>query len=412
MGRPAEGSGSGHVNAAPNELTTPLGHSRPAPRGPGRLPFVLRAALLVSGFGILAAFAGTALYGDQKGGRPVARAEIAVRPAADRASSPSNDTRTASAEPSRRDAEAVEAASGVSVVRPAGTSAPASVIVRVPEPASATLARSPDPRLIEKARNGLLPRIGPDGARALDVYARPPAGLPDGAQPSGRIAIVLGGLGISRTATEDAISGLPGPVSLAFAPYGQDLERHAERARAAGHEVLLQVPMEPFDYPDSDPGPHTLIAAAKPAENIDRLHWAMGRFTGYVAIMNYMGAKLTSDERALAPILREAGQRGLGVLDDGSSSRSLVAALAGETRAARADMVLDAVPRADLIDKALEKLEAQASGSGAIVVATASALPVTLDRIGRWAKGLEARGILLVPASAALADRPRESARR
>jgi hypothetical protein len=164
---------------------------------------------------------------------------------------------------------------------------------------------------------------------------------------------------------------------------------------------MLQVPMEPFDYPDSDPGPHTLLAAAKPADTLDHLHWSMARFTGYVGVMNYMGAKLTSDERALGPILRELGGRGLGFLDDGSSSRSVVTALAGQTPAARADLVLDAVPRADLIDKALARLEAIAA-SGRIAVATASALPVTVDRIARWSEGLSARGILLVPASAAL----------
>ena len=47
--------------------------------------------------------------------------------------------------------------------------------------------------------------------------------------------------------------------------------RHRSRrdrggARASdGHEVMLQVPMEPFDYPDNDPGPHTLDGAGEPA---------------------------------------------------------------------------------------------------------------------------------------------------
>ena len=86
--------------------------------------------------------------------------------------------------------------------------------------------------------------------------------------------------------------------------------------------------MEPFDYPDSDPGPHTLTTRAKPQENLDKLHWALGRFTGYTGVVNFMGAKLTSDEAALAPILREIGGRGLVFLDDGSSSRSLVGAVA------------------------------------------------------------------------------------
>ncbi|HYF55449.1 MAG TPA: divergent polysaccharide deacetylase family protein, partial [Salinarimonas sp.] len=179
------------------------------------------------------------------------------------------------------------------------------------------------------------------------------------------------------------------------------------RARDDGHEVFLQVPMEPFDYPDNDPGPHTLTVKARAAENLDRLHWTMGRFAGYVGVVNFMGARLTADEASLAPILREIGARGLGFLDDGSSSRSQSLTAAGRTGvpAARAERVLDAVPRAEEIDRELARLE-EAARRGGVAIATASALPLTVERIARWAKGLEAKGILLVPASAAMRGDP------
>ena len=400
---------------AANDLIQPLGLHRGGPRPGSRWWAILQVAVIGAGCAAVVGFVGAALYGDPMGGRPLARAEIVAEAPASLPAALGPDAVVAAgaaAEPPRRAAETVEAASGVSVVRPAGTSAPSSIVVQIPDEPAGRLSPAPDGRLIERSRHGILPRIASDGARAVDVYARPAGTLPGGATPVGRVAIVVGGLGIGRNATQDAIARLPGAVTLAFAPYGADLDRTAASARSAGHEIMLQVPMEPFDYPDSDPGPHTLTVAARPADNMDHLHWAMGRFTGYVGLMNYMGAKLTADERALGPILREAGERGLGVLDDGSSSRSVLSTLGGETRTARAVVVLDAVPRADLIDKALEKLEA-AAASGRVAVATASALPVTLDRIARWAERLEARGILLVPVSAALASGPpRASARR
>ncbi|MDB5592291.1 MAG: divergent polysaccharide deacetylase family protein [Enterovirga sp.] len=387
-----------------DELTAPLGlEPRPEPRSWALARSAAVTGAVCCGALIGASFVVTALYGDPLGGRPSVRVAIlAPNPAEAKAPAvaAAPERGAPSRDPVRRDAGTVEAESGVSVVRPDGTSAPGSIVVRVPDDAGSTPPAA-DPRLIEKTRTGSLPRLGPGGLRPLDVYARPEGELPGGARPTGRIAIVVGGLGIGVSATEDAVARLPAPVTLAFAPYGQDLVRLVGRARQDGHEVMLQVPMEPFDYPDSDPGPHTLLAAAKPADTLDHLHWSMARFTGYVGVMNYMGAKLTSDERALGPILRELGGRGLGFLDDGSSSRSVVTALAGQTPAARADLVLDAVPRADLIDKALARLEAIAA-SGRIAVATASALPVTVDRIARWSEGLSARGILLVPASAAL----------
>ena len=191
-------------------------------------------------------------------------------------------------------------------------------------------------------------------------------------------------------------------MTLAFAPYGSDLDRQVAGAREGGHEVMLQAPMEPFDYPDNDPGPHTLTARAKAQENIGHLHWAMGRFAGYVGIINFMGAKLTADQGALAPILREIGSRGLVFVDDGSSSRSVVGQVGStvETPTARADMVLDGVPRPDAIDRQLERLEQLARQRG-LAIASASALPVTVDRIAQWARTLEARGVLLVPVSSA-----------
>jgi polysaccharide deacetylase 2 family uncharacterized protein YibQ len=399
------------LDTTSDELTRPLGRPRAEPK-----PAFAWAAVRWAGIGAAAAAVGlfgyVQLFGDPRGGVPKVAVEIETRPPAKTASAaaPAPSLERAGAGP--QTASEVEGASGVSVVRPDGSVAPQSIIVRVPDEATLALNPAPDKRLIEVTRSGTLPRIGPDGARPLDVYARPAAGLPGGATPTARVAIVVGGLGISQSATLDAIAKLPPPVTLAFAPYGQNLDRMAARARESGHEIMLQVPMEPFDYPDSDPGPHTLIASARPAENMDHLHWAMGRLTGYVGLMNYMGGKLTSDAQALAPILKEVGARGLGFLDDGSSSRSVVTASRGETPVFRAEIVVDASGRPDGIDRALERLETAARG-GAIAVGTATALPLSVERIARWAKGLEARGILLVPASAALRGAaPRESAAR
>ena len=174
------------------------------------------------------------------------------------------------------------------------------------------------------------------------------------------------------------------------------------RARARdGHEVLLQVPMEPFDYPDNDPGPQTLLTSLDAEQNLDRLHWLMSRFQGYVGIANFMGARFTASEQALAPVLRETAKRGLIYVDDGSSPRSLAGQIAGANNLpfAKADVVLDAVPTPAEIDRALARLEAvgaRARHRGRHRLRAAGA-----DRPHRqWAKAAEARGIVLVPITA------------
>jgi uncharacterized protein len=268
-----------------------------------------------------------------------------------------------------------------------------------------------DQRLSESSRHGPLPKIAADGKRAADVYARPVKGIP-GKPNAPRIAIVVAGLGIGGAATAEALGKLPGPVTLAFAPYGSNLPELAARARADGHEILLQVPMEPFDYPDNDPGPQTLLTSLDAGQNIDRLHWLMSRFQGYVGIANHMGARFTSSEPALAPVLREASKRGLIYLDDGSSQRSLVSQIAGANNLTfgRNDAVLDAVPTAADVDRALGRLETLARERGT-AVGMASALPMSIERIANWAKTAEARGLLLVPISAVM-KRPAADTRK
>ena len=270
-------------------------------------------------------------------------------------------------------------------------------------------ARAPsEQRLIETTAHGAVPRIAPDGARPADAYAQ--ALAPAQARKTGpRIAIVLGGLGVSPGVTRQVIEKLPGAVTLAFLPYASDVEGLVSSARAGGHEVLLQTPMEPFDYPDNDPGPQTLLTTLSTGQNIDRLMWLMSRFQGYVGVINYMGARFTSTEAALAPVLKETARRGLVYIDDGSSPRSLAGQIAGANNLpfAKAEVALDAVPAPAHIDRALAKLEALARQQGS-AVGYSSPLLASIERIAQWAKTVEARGFVLVPITA-IANKPKSS---
>jgi len=269
-------------------------------------------------------------------------------------------------------------------------------------------AAAAESKLLEASRHGPIPRVSLDGARPLVAYARPVAESAATANLP-RIALVIGGLGIGTKNTTEAMSKLPAPVTFAFTPYGTDIEKVAARARVDGHELLLQIPMEPFDYPDNDPGPQTLLTSLAPEQNIDRVHWLMSRFQGYVGVTNYMGSRFTASDAAFAPVLREVAKRGLMYLDDSSSPRSLAGQIAGANSLpfAKAGVVLDTVPTPNEIDRALARLEGLARDGG-IAVGIASALPVSIARIAKWAKSAEARGFLLVPISAVV-NKPKAS---
>ena len=258
-------------------------------------------------------------------------------------------------------------------------------------------AAAADKELLQKTHEGMIPKIASDGTRAFARYAAP-LKVPANRKDAPRIAIIVGDLGISATATAAALAKLPAPVTLAFAPYGSNLETLATQARRTGHEVLLQVPMEPLDYPNNDPGPRTLLTSLSNDQNIERLHWLMARFEGYVGLASYMGARFTASNQALTPVLRETAKRGLIYVDDGSSPRSIAGQVASTLNLpfAKADSVLDAVPTPIEIERALTRLEMAARAHG-VAVGYASAQQGAITTISRWAKTIESRGFLLVP---------------
>jgi len=273
---------------------------------------------------------------------------------------------------------------------------PTAVPTNITQPVYAGRALVADPALIENTAQGPLPKIGADGTPPLRAYAAPAL---DNGHP--RIAIVVSGLGISAKATAEALATLPPQVTLAFAPYASDVQRWVAEARREGHEVLLEVPMEPFDFPDSDPGPHTLRSGVAEDANTERLVWSLTRFTGYTGVTNLLGGRLMSDSDSLEPVMTYLARRGLLFYDNGNATHSAapdVAARAG-VPFAQASSTIDSIQTAMEIDRQLSDLETRARAGG-----TASGAgflyPVTVQRVANWAQGLPSRGFVLVPASA------------
>ncbi|WP_114389882.1 divergent polysaccharide deacetylase family protein [Notoacmeibacter marinus] len=262
------------------------------------------------------------------------------------------------------------------------------------------LSGQPKPALVEPSPAGLLPKIGPDGERPFDAYRRPAEAI-DG--PA--IALIMGGLGLSQTGTQHAIRTLPGPVTFAFAPTGNSLSRWQQDARAGGHELLLQLPMEPFGYPGTNPGLGTLLADAEPDETLILTRKALASMTNYAGIINYMGGRFLTENAALQPVMKEIAGRGLMFVDDGTAPASQAGRLAAREGApfVMAGDPVDAIRKPEMIRRALAALEARAKEGGP-VIATASAFRVTVDELARWMDAAEARGIRFVPVSALAQD--------
>jgi polysaccharide deacetylase 2 family uncharacterized protein YibQ len=321
--------------------------------------------------------------------KPEKAGETAAEATADGAADTAADTTATPAESESPEATA-DTATALQITLVAPQFAPAEEIIAL---------APPDPALLQETSRGALPIIGPDGREPWQEYGRKVG--PAGDDP--RLAVIVMGLGLSSAATIRAIN-LPKEVTLSFSPYGANLESDVAAAREAGHEVLLDLPMEPISYPADDPGPHTLLTSLNPSDNIARLEWLLGRFKGYVGVINHMGSRFTASPEPLRPILHALKERGLMFVDSRSTSKSVAAGLAKQMELPRAinDRFLDHEPTRGAIDQSFAEAEGTARARGVALV-VARPFPVTLERMAAWLPILASRGIEIVPVTA-LAD--------
>lgn len=217
-----------------------------------------------------------------------------------------------------------------------------------------------------------------------------------------RVALVVSGLGLSRAATEAAIRQLPGAVTLSFTPYSRQLNEWIALARAYGHEVLIDLPMEPVSYPEDDPGPQALLTALSPAQNRSRLDWALKRASGYVGVVPVMGSRFTASEAHIEPILEDLKARGLIFLDNRASDDSVardVATRIGLPNAVNARFLDRTQASRVAVDERLKQLERIARTEGS-AVAIGRPFPVTIELLREWTKKLDEKGLMLAPISA------------
>ena len=254
----------------------------------------------------------------------------------------------------------------------------------------APLAAAPIAGLTVSGPHGLLPIVAADGRTPAQAYSRP---FTDSGKP--KIALVIGGLGLNAASTKKAIENLPPEVTLSFVPYAEGLQGWIDLARANGHEVLLEIPMEPMDYPENDPGPYTLLAQASPDDVNKRLEWLLSRAQGYFGVTNYLGSRFLASDAAAAVFTGAVKRRGLAFLDDGQGARVRSTGLPR----ASADRVLDDQLSGEAISHQLLALEQEAKTQGAALGA-GFAYPVTVQQVSKWAEGLAQRGYQLAPASA------------
>lgn len=241
----------------------------------------------------------------------------------------------------------------------------------------------------------------PPSKAPADIYARDfsnPQGLPV-------VSLVIGGLGINSTQTRLAIDTLPADVTLSFAPDASRLDYWIKTARADGHEVLIELPMEAYEYGRMSMRADTLIAGADEKANLAKLGKVLSRASGYFGVINYQGAKFGADAASVDPVFDVLAERGLAFIDDGSVHKATFGQVADSKglRFARAAGPVDTRQSPQDIAAELMELETIAREHGGAIGA-GFAFPVTIEAASLWIDTLEEKGLVLAPVSSLVPD--------
>ncbi|MEB3702847.1 Divergent polysaccharide deacetylase family protein [Candidatus Bealeia paramacronuclearis] len=230
---------------------------------------------------------------------------------------------------------------------------------------------------------------------AFQKYAQPTA-VADGAAVA---ALIITNLGLDPKLLDQAKSSFPKEVTFALNPGSPNLSQLIKDLRADGREVILMVPMEPLDYPQSDPGPNLLLTSINPEDNLGRLRETLKTADGIVGVTNFMGEAFVRSIEHVRPILSLLKEGGYLVMDTTLSEKSEIPPLS--TELGMQNLLVKSQSFEDLTDSkfraaALSNVERLAKRDMS-VIAYAPAFPKDVETLSDWSKGLKEKGITLVP---------------
>lgn len=250
-------------------------------------------------------------------------------------------------------------------------------------------------KLTEQSENGVLPVIGADGTKPWKYYAKP-ANYKKGTPV---IAIIVTGLGQNKIVTENAVN-LPEMISLSFTPYSRDTAGWGKASRLTGHETLIDLPLEPSNYPVTDPGPKGLLISKGPQENEKRLEWIMSRYPTGIGFVTSQNEHFSGDVEGFKLLLQSIANRGLLIIMGAEPHKSETKTLveSSTTPLVVADMLIDEELSASAMQMRFTSLEVLAKKRG-YAVGILQPYPISIEQLRSWAETLKDKGIILVPVS-------------
>lgn len=254
-----------------------------------------------------------------------------------------------------------------------------------------------------QARHGLSSLFWTSGRPAAEARpARVAALLPPAPPAAGgapRMAVIVDDLG-SRRDVFDLVREIGRPIAVGVLPELPLSAWIAAEASRVGLEVLLDLPMEPYRYPEMDPGPGALMMAMPPAELARRVSTHLAALPTATGATNHMGSRMTEDRARMRAALEPLATRRLVFVDALTSNHSVAfeEARGLGVRAGRRQVVVDPAGGEARERERLDEAGRLALERGEAIV-LAHGHPLTLRLLKEYVPKWEATGIRLVPVS-------------
>lgn len=215
------------------------------------------------------------------------------------------------------------------------------------------------------------------------------------------VSIVVVDYGLSETTSHSMLANLPAEISFVLTPYAHDAASWGAKAREAGHEFWLSMPMETQNPTAQDAGPLAIMVNASLEENNSRLFTLMSSTSGYAGLVSQKDHRFVKTDMDVSPVMKQVFGRGLAFAESNPAIPAYGLSLAMEFAYPYVQNTfwIDASLRSADIDRVIRQIERQAQSKGR-VVAFVHPYPVAIRKIQDWLDKAEDNNIQIAPLSA------------
>ncbi len=172
-----------------------------------------------------------------------------------------------------------------------------------------------------------------------------------------KIVIIIDDLGYDKRIADKFIN-LNSDLTFSILPHSPFQREIASSAHQKGYEVMLHLPMEPFEYPEINPGKGAILSSMSPDELIAQLENNLSTLPFIKGVNNHMGSKITSTSTQMYQIFSILKKKNLYFIDSRTTPKTLCKPSARllQLPFAQRDIFLDNIQEPHAIREQLDKL--------------------------------------------------------